>query len=97
MVATVHHLCSLRVGVVPRVRQVHVDRHTDTVAAFSRSGENCSFKFTDVLREFRRGGSALGPDVHSIILEGEAVAVDRITGRILPFAAVTTRMRYAVN
>lgn len=60
------------------------------VEVFSRSCENVTFKFEAVC-EGARGWLSAGTS--AAIFEAEAVAVDKGSGRILPFALVTRRPR----
>lgn len=73
-----------------RFPQVHVDVGRGIAKCFSRAGEDSSFKYAEVSTSVQ---AAMAPDVTSVVLEGEAVAVDRNTGSILPFSAVASLSR----
>ncbi|XP_037297799.1 DNA ligase 1 isoform X2 [Manduca sexta] len=59
-------------------------------SVFSRNQENNTTKYPDIIR---RLPSLLGPDVHSCVLDCEAVAYDVVNKQILPFQILSTRKR----
>ncbi len=69
--------------------QIHLQKDQDQVkvAAFTRSLENVSFMFPELEKL-----AALLP-VSSIILDSEAVGLDKTTGKLLPFQETMTRRR----
>ncbi len=55
---------------------------------FSRNQEDNTPKFPDVIRAMPR---FLKPGVKSVVIDAEAVAFDRGSGKILPFQILSTR------
>ena len=59
-----------------------------SVKIFSRNQEDNTPKFPDVIRAMPR---FLKPGVKSVVIDAEAVAFDRVSGKILPFQILSTR------
>ncbi|KDD76347.1 ATP dependent DNA ligase, partial [Helicosporidium sp. ATCC 50920] len=72
--------------------QVHV--LDGRVKIYSRNSEDSTGRFPDVAALFPR---SLAPGVRSVVLDAEAVAFDRATGRPLPFQILSTRGRKDVQ
>lgn len=61
---------------------------------FSRNQEDNTPKFPDVIRAMPR---FLKPGVKSVVIDAEAVAFDRVSGKILPFQILSTRGRKNID
>ena len=64
------------------------------VAIYSRNSEDNSGKYPDVAEAVLR---ALAPGVRELVLDAEVVAIDRASGKILPFQVLSTRKRGAIT
>ena len=64
------------------------------VAIYSRNSEDNSGKYPDVAEAVLK---ALAPGVKELVLDAEVVAVDRASGKILPFQVLATRKRGSVT
>ena len=64
------------------------------VAIYSRNSEDNSGKYPDVAEAVLK---ALAPGVRELVLDAEVVAVDRASGKILPFQVLSTRKRGAIT
>ena len=64
------------------------------VAIYSRNSEDNSGKYPDVAEAVLR---ALAPGVRELVLDAEVVAIDRASGKILPFQVLSTRKRGTVT
>ena len=69
--------------------QIHVLENGE-VRVFSRNLEDNTQRFPDIVARFK---AHLKPGVRSVVLDAEAVAFDRDTGKILPFQVLSTRSR----
>ncbi|KAK9814328.1 hypothetical protein WJX72_004071 [[Myrmecia] bisecta] len=73
--------------------QVHV-MEGGKVAIYSRNSENNTSKYPDIAAIVAKAKQA---GVKSVVLDCEAVAFDRATGKILPFQVLSTRARKDVK
>jgi DNA ligase-1 len=73
--------------------QIHVCED-GTVKIYSRNSEDNTGKYPDIAALLPK---VLKPGVKSVVLDAEAVAYDRETGRILPFQVLSTRARKDVT
>lgn len=73
--------------------QIHV-LEDGTVKVYSRNIEDNTGKYPDIAALMPR---ALKTGTRSVVLDAEAVAIDRETGRILPFQVLSTRARKDVS
>jgi len=64
------------------------------VAIYSRNSEDNSGKYPDVAEAILK---ALAPGVRELVLDAEVVAIDRASGKILPFQVLSTRKRGVVT
>ena len=64
------------------------------VAIYSRNSEDNSGKYPDVAEAVLK---ALAPGVRELVLDAEVVAIDRASGKILPFQVLSTRKRGVVT
>ena len=65
-----------------------------SVKIFSRNQEDNTPKFPDVIKALP---GYLKPGVESVVIDAEAVAFDRVTGKILPFQILSTRGRKNID
>ena len=64
------------------------------VAIYSRNSEDNSGKYPDVAEAILK---ALAPGVRELVLDAEVVAIDRASGKILPFQVLSTRKRGTIT
>lgn len=72
--------------------QVH--RHEAAVSIFSRNSEDMSKKYPDLVLQLPR---CIKESTESFVLDAEAVAIDRTTGKLLPFQELSRRKRKDVR
>ncbi|TFK77114.1 ATP-dependent DNA ligase [Pluteus cervinus] len=65
-----------------------------TVGVFSRNSEDMSKKYPDLVEQLPR---CVKDSVRSFVLDAEAVAVDRTTGKLMPFQELSKRKRKDVK
>ena len=73
--------------------QIHVTED-GAVRIYSRNSEDNTPKYPDIAALIPR---VLAPGVTSLVLDAEAVAIDRATGKVLPFQVLSTRARKGVD
>ena len=74
--------------------QIHVTDGGETVRIFSRSSENMTSKYPDIVARVKK---MLAPGTKSVVLDCEAVAWDPEEKKILPFQVLSTRARKDVR
>ncbi|RDB29312.1 DNA ligase 1 [Hypsizygus marmoreus] len=65
-----------------------------TVAVFSRNSEDMSKKYPDLVEQLPK---CIKDSVKSFVLDAEAVAIDRTTGKLMPFQELSRRKRKDVK
>ncbi|KAJ7357351.1 hypothetical protein DFH08DRAFT_772082 [Mycena albidolilacea] len=65
-----------------------------TVGVFSRNSEDMSKKYPDLMEQLPR---CIKPSTTSFVLDAEAVAIDRTTGKLMPFQELSRRKRKDVK
>ncbi|KAF8807388.1 ATP-dependent DNA ligase [Phlegmacium glaucopus] len=65
-----------------------------TVAVFSRNSEDMSKKYPDLVDQLPK---CIKESTHSFVLDAEAVAIDRTTGKLMPFQELSRRKRKDVK
>ncbi|KAG6851073.1 hypothetical protein H0H93_002965 [Arthromyces matolae] len=65
-----------------------------TVAVFSRNSEDMSKKYPDLVEQLPK---CINDNTHSFVLDAEAVAIDRNTGKLMPFQELSRRKRKDVK
>ncbi|KAF5374736.1 hypothetical protein D9758_000299 [Tetrapyrgos nigripes] len=65
-----------------------------TVAVFSRNSENMSKKYPDLVEQLPK---CIKDTTKSFVLDAEAVAIDRTTGKLMPFQELSRRKRKDVK
>ncbi|KAG9026834.1 hypothetical protein FRB95_008383 [Tulasnella sp. JGI-2019a] len=65
-----------------------------SVAVFSRNSEDMSKKYPDLVEQLPR---CIAESTQSFVLDAEAVAVDKVTGKLLPFQELSKRKRKDVK
>ncbi|KIM85179.1 hypothetical protein PILCRDRAFT_351787 [Piloderma croceum F 1598] len=73
--------------------QVHM-LHDGTVSVFSRNSEDMSKKYPDLVEQLPH---CFKENTKSFVLDAEAVAIDRITGKLMPFQELSKRKRKDVK
>ncbi|GLB36135.1 putative DNA ligase [Lyophyllum shimeji] len=73
--------------------QVH-KLENGTVAVFSRNSENMSKKYPDLVEQLPK---CIKDSTKSFVLDAEAVAIDRTTGKLMPFQELSRRKRKDVK
>lgn len=71
--------------------QIHFSRGVGVSRVFSRNAEDSTAKFGALAAA---AGAAAAPSVESFVLEGEAVGIDRATGRIRSFQDLAQNSRW---
>lgn len=70
--------------------RIQIHKKDDNVKFYSRNGEDSTFKYPDLAMIVRA-------EKNDFILDGEVVAYDTSTGKILPFQVLSTRKRKDVS
>ncbi|KAF5384850.1 hypothetical protein D9615_001509 [Tricholomella constricta] len=65
-----------------------------SVAVFSRNSEDMSKKYPDLVEQLPK---CIKDSTHSFVLDAEAVAIDRATGKLMPFQELSRRKRKDVK
>ncbi|KAF8846362.1 ATP-dependent DNA ligase [Paxillus ammoniavirescens] len=65
-----------------------------TVGVFSRNSEDMSKKYPDLVEQLPH---CIKPDTKSFVLDAEAVAIDKTTGKLMPFQELSKRKRKDVR
>ncbi|KAF8227418.1 DNA ligase I [Tricholoma matsutake] len=65
-----------------------------TVAVFSRNSEDMSKKYPDLVEQLPK---CINDSTKSFVLDAEAVAIDRTTGKLMPFQELSRRKRKDVR
>lgn len=74
--------------------QIHLVPDGQKISVFSRNQENNTSKYPDIATIM---SEVVKPNVTSYIIDTEAVAIDRESGKILPFQILSTRKRKDVK
>ncbi|KAI0052879.1 ATP-dependent DNA ligase [Auriscalpium vulgare] len=65
-----------------------------TIGVFSRNSEDMSKKYPDIVEQLP---NAIKESTNSFVLDAEAVAIDRTTGKLMPFQELSKRKRKDVK
>ncbi|KAL4069635.1 ATP-dependent DNA ligase [Scleroderma yunnanense] len=73
--------------------QVH-QLEDGTIGVFSRNSEDMSKKYPDLMEQLPH---CIKPDTRSFVLDAEAVAIEKTTGKLMPFQELSKRKRKDVK